>query len=42
MRKTSIMEILNCKMQGHAKVCKENKLELELEEIMMPIDIILW
>ena len=22
---------LNCKMQAHARVCKENKLELELE-----------
>ena len=29
---TSIMDNLNCKMQAHARVCKENKLELELEE----------
>ena len=32
MRETSIMDNLNCKMQAHARVCKENKLELELEE----------
>ena len=29
-------------MQAHARVCEENKLEeLELEEKMMPIEIIL-
>ena len=32
MRETSIMDILNCKMQGHARACKENKLELELKK----------
>ena len=26
------MNNLNCKMQAYARVCKENKLELELEE----------
>ena len=26
------MNNLNCKMQAHARVCEENKLELELEE----------
>ena len=26
------MDNLNCKMQAHVRVCKENKLELELEE----------
>ena len=25
----SIMNNLNCKMQAHARVCEENKLELE-------------
>ena len=30
-RETSIMNNLNCKMQVHVRVCKENKL-LELEE----------
>ena len=29
------MDNLNCKMQAHVRVCKENK--LELEEKMMPI-----
>ena len=29
MRETSIMNNLNCKMQAHARVCEENKLELE-------------
>ena len=38
MRETSIMDNLNCKMQAHARVCKENKLE---EEKMKPIEIIL-
>ena len=33
-----MMDNLNCKMQAHAKVCKE---KLELEEKTMPIDIIL-
>ena len=32
MRETSIVNNLNCKMQAHARVCEENKLELELEE----------
>ena len=33
MRETSIMNNLNCKMQAHARVCEENKLEeLELEK----------
>ena len=32
MRETSIMDKLNCKTQAHARVCEENKLELELEE----------
>ena len=27
MRETSKMNNLNCKMQAHARVCKENKLE---------------
>ena len=32
MRETSIIDNLNCKMQAHARVCEENKLEeLELE-----------
>ena len=29
MRETSIMNNLNCKTQAHARVYKENKLELE-------------
>ena len=29
MRETSIMDNLNCKTQAHARVCEENKLELE-------------
>ena len=29
-------------MQAHARVCEENKLELELEEKAMPIKTILW
>ena len=42
MRETSIMDNLNCKTQAHARVYKENKLELELEENeTMPIEIIL-
>ena len=32
------MDNLNCKMQVHARVCKENKLE---EKNMMPIETIL-
>ena len=31
MRETSKMNNLNCKMQAHARVCEENKLELEEE-----------
>ena len=27
MKETSIMNNLNCKMQAHARVCEENKLE---------------
>ena len=42
MRETSIMNNLNCKTQAHARMCEENKLELELEEIMIPIETILW
>ena len=38
MRETSILDNLNCKMQAHAKVCEENK----LEEKTKPIEIILW
>ena len=37
MRETSIMDNLYCKMQGHARVCEENK----LEEKMIPIETIL-
>ena len=37
MRETSIMDNLNCKMQSHARVSEENK----LEEKTMPIEIIL-
>ena len=40
MRETSTMDNLNCKMQAHARVCKENKsLELELKEKTIPIDM---
>ena len=41
MRETSIMDNLKCKTQAHARVCEENKLELELEEKTMPIETIL-
>ena len=36
----SIMNNLNCEMEVHARVCKENKLEIEfeLEENTTPID----
>ena len=34
------MDNLNCKMQAHARVCQESK--LELEEKMTPIEILLW
>ena len=27
MRETSTMDNLNCKIQAHARVCEENKLE---------------
>ena len=37
MREISITNNLNCKMQAHARVCKENK----LEEKTMPIETIL-
>ena len=37
MRETSIMNNLNCKIQAHARVCEENK----LEEKMVPIETIL-
>ena len=37
MRETNIMYNLNYKMQAHARVCEENK----LEEKMMPIETIL-
>ena len=33
MRETSIIDNLNRKTQAHARMCKENKLELELKEI---------
>ena len=39
MIETSIMDNLNCKTQVHARVCEENK--LELEEKMRAIEIIL-
>ena len=42
MREKSIVNNLNCKMQAHARVCEENKLQLKLEEKTMPIEIILW
>ena len=32
MRETSIMDNLNCKTQAYARVCEENKEELELEK----------
>ena len=33
MRETSIVDNKKCKMQAHARVCEENKLEeLELEK----------
>ena len=35
------MNNLNCKMQAHARVCKENKLELEKKQLLrMPIETI--
>ena len=37
MREISIMDNLNSKMQAHARVCEENK----LEEKTIPIEIIL-
>ena len=40
MQETSIMDNINCKTQAHARVCEENK--LELEEKTMLIEIILW
>ena len=35
-----MMDNLKYKIQAHARVCEENKLELKLEEKMMPIEII--
>ena len=36
------MNNLNCKVQAHARVCKENKLELEKKRLLrMPIETIL-
>ena len=32
MREISIMNTLNCKVEAHARVCKGNKLESELDE----------
>ena len=32
MRETSIMDNLKCQMQADAKVCEENKLELQEEK----------
>ena len=34
------MNNLNCKTQAHARVCEENK--LELEEKMTPIETLFW
>ena len=35
------MNNLNCKMQAHAKVCEENKLELEKKQLLRtPIETI--
>ena len=42
MRETTIMDNSNCKTQAHARVRKENKLELEFEEKMIPTERILW
>ena len=42
MRETNVMDSLNCKTQAHARVCEKSKLKLELEEKMMPIEIVLW
>ena len=33
VRKTSILNKLNCKPQAHVRVCKENSKELELEKM---------
>ena len=32
MRETNVLDNLNYKTQAHARVCKESKIELELEE----------
>ena len=40
MRETNIMDNLDCKTQTHARMCEENK--LELEEKMMSSEILLW
>ena len=40
MRETGIMNNLNCKMQAHARVCEENKLE-EKRLLRTPIETIL-
>ena len=40
MRETSIINNLNCKMQAHARVCEENKLEKK-RLLRTPIETIL-
>ena len=35
MRETSIMDNLNCKMQAHARVCKENKSEEKQVDVLI-------
>ena len=39
MKETSIINNLNYKVQAHARMCQENKLELEQKTT---IEIILW
>ena len=35
------MNNLNCKMQAHARVCEENKLEEKIRPLRTPIETIL-
>ena len=35
------MNNLNCKMQAHARVCEENKLEEKKRLLRMPIETVL-
>ena len=35
MRETSIMDNLNCKMQAHARVCKENKFKEKQVDVLI-------